>query len=163
MKKTLDALKRAEAGLVKVIAERVSAFRAKGEKIHVLGVRRSGDDDACFSIGVSVDPLQSGTSMSYEPRDDLAAVLWRLKKEGPEELRELVSALAEEHEDLDPDDLPGRSMTLPHAIFTSFADDVATALAKETDLPVVLLCTEGVPIDDGDREALRAWIRTEVK
>jgi hypothetical protein len=155
----LDAMLRFEPELTRAMAERVRAFQATGEKIHVLGLYRKGDDDASFSLDLLVDPLQSGTQVDYEPREDTQARLWRLKKDAPEALRELVGELADAHEDAgDPDDLPGRSMTPPHAQFTAFADRLATKLAAQTGLTVTLLCTELVPIEDDERAELRAWV-----
>jgi hypothetical protein len=153
----LGKFSKLESKIIDGIAKRAQAVRARGEKIHVVGVRRQGDDDGSLGFSVAVDPMQSGVKKSYEPRDDAAARLWSLDKDGPAELKKLVRELAEEHEDLDPDDLPGRSLTEPHAILTCLLDSIARKLAAALDAPVALLDTEAIPIDDGERAELREW------
>ena len=147
-----------ETKLVAAIAKRVAAFIARGETIHRIGVRRWGDDDGYFAFVVSVDPVLNGAEQDYESRDSPDAQLWRLKTDGPAALKKIFDALAAEHEDLDPDDLPGRTMTEPHALFTSMLDSLATKLATRAKVRVELLDTEAVPIEDDERAALRDWL-----
>jgi hypothetical protein len=150
----LRSFRKVEDGLVRAVVARARARIQKGETIHLLAVRRNGDDDGRLSFTVVVDPRIEGCKLAYEPRAD---ELWDCK-DAPVGVAKIIETLSREHEKEDADDFPGFALTPPQALFTFMLDRVAERLQAELSLPVKLMRTEGTPIYDLERGELRYWV-----
>lgn len=157
MQRDLRSFRKLEAELIQAVVAKARARIHGGEKIHVLGVRRIGDDDGKLSFTVIVDPPINAARLGYLPRADEAAKLWDCD-EGPPAVTKLVGRLRRAHGREDADDFPGLAVSPPQALFTFMLACVADGLSKELALPVKLMCTEGAPIYDLERGELRYWI-----
>ena len=61
----LRSFRKVEDGLVRAVVARARARIQKGETIHLLAVRRNGDDDGRLSFTVVVDPRIEGCKLAY--------------------------------------------------------------------------------------------------
>ncbi|GEM_PF-4064415 len=157
MQRELRSFRKLEGDLVQALVQRARARIKRGEKIHVLGVRRIGDDDGRLSFTVVVDPPINAAGLGYEPRADAGAKLWDCD-EAPPAITKLVGRLRRAHGNEDADDFPGLAVSSPQALFTFMLACVAERLSIELSLPVKLMCTEGSPIYDLERGELRYWV-----